>query len=116
MCLCHWIPKTNKVNSTTVLTSNKHMHSIRLVYLMILAAAIAGCEKKHNDLQAETKATVVEVTTVKSLQPSLPIVLPGELKAWSRAQIVAKVKGYVSKLYVDRGSNVRKGQSLVDLE
>jgi len=92
------------------------MHLIRLTYFLILAAAITGCGKKRDEQQSETRPTVVDVTTVKSLQPSLPVVLPGELKAWSRTQIVAKVKGYVSKLYVDRGSNVRKGQPLVDLE
>jgi len=92
------------------------MQSIRLVCLITLAAAVAGCGKKHTNEEVANKPAVVDVASVQSLQPSLPIVLPGELKAWNRALIVAKVKGYVNKLYADRGSKVTKGQPLVDLE
>jgi len=92
------------------------MRSIRLVYTGIFAMAIIGCGEKHTAENTSTSETVVSVATVQSLQPSLPIVLPGELKAWNRTLIVAKVKGYVGKLNVDRGSQVKKGQSLAELE
>ncbi|MEJ1239480.1 efflux RND transporter periplasmic adaptor subunit [Chryseolinea sp. T2] len=92
------------------------MRSIRLAYLTILTAAIAGCEKKPTADTTASSHTVVSVAKVQSLQPSLPIVLPGELKAWNRTLIVGKVKGYVGKLYVDRGSRVKKGQPLAELE
>ena len=92
------------------------MRSISLVNLVILALAITACEKKQVTENTTNSPTVVDMVPVKSLQPSLPIVLPGELKAWNRTLIVAKVKGYVGKLNVDRGSRVRKGQSLAELE
>jgi len=89
---------------------------MRFVYLSLLVISIAGCEKKQAAEQSANSAPVVSAVQVKSLQPSLPIVLPGELKAWNRTLLVAKVKGYVGKLHVDRGSRVKKGQVLVELE
>jgi len=92
------------------------MRSTRFVYLSLLIVCIAGCDKKKaNEVKADS-APVVSVAQIKSLQPSLPIVLPGELKAWNRTLLVAKVKGYVGKLYVDRGSRVKKGEIMADLE
>lgn len=92
------------------------MHAIRLMYVVGIATALAGCGKKHVEENAAALPAAVEVAQVKSLQPSLPIVLPGELKAWNRTLIVAKVKGYVGKLHVDRGSHVKKGQPLAELD
>lgn len=92
------------------------MYSFRLVCFVMTVSILAGCEKKQAEKESATGPTVVKVASVKSLQPSLPIVLPGELKAWNRTHIVAKVKGYVGKLYVDRGSQVKKGQPLLELE
>ena len=92
------------------------MRSIRLVYVSIFAIACAGCGSKHIEENTSSGNTVVSVARVQKLQPSLPIVLPGELKAWNRTLIVGKVKGYVGKLYVDRGSQVKRGQPLAELE
>lgn len=92
------------------------MRSISLVCTVVLAFAITACQNKHAVESATSNETFVSTTEVKRLQPSLPIVLPGELKAWNRTLIVAKVKGYVGRLYVDRGSKVKKGQALAELD
>lgn len=92
------------------------MRSIRLVYVSIFAITCAACGSKHVEENTSSSNTVVSVARIQSLQPSLPVVLPGELKAWNRTLIVGKVKGYVGKLYVDRGSEVKKGQPLAELE
>lgn len=92
------------------------MQAIRLMYIAVIAIALAGCGKNKATERAAALPAAVEVTQVKSLQPSLPIVLPGELKAWNKTLIVAKVRGYVGKLHVDRGSRVSKGQILAELE
>lgn len=92
------------------------MHSYLLIVLAVLAVGITGCEKKKEEQSIANNPTVVDVTRVKSLQPSLPIVLPGELKPWNRTLIIAKVRGYIGTLHVDRGSEVKKGQILAVLE
>lgn len=58
----------------------------------------------------------IEMTAIQSMQPSIGVVLPGELKAWNKASVYAKLKGYVSQVNVDMGSVVRKGQILAQLE
>src|SRR5690606_11041751 len=58
----------------------------------------------------------VEVTTVRSMQPKLDVVLPGELKPWNKTEIYPKVKGYVNRVMSDRGMSVVKGQLLATLD
>jgi membrane fusion protein (multidrug efflux system) len=106
----------NRANFITVKKANKYMRSISLVSVVMLAIVITACKKKQVTANTTNSPIVVDMVQVKSLQPSLPIVLPGELKAWNRTSIVAKVKGYVAKVNVDRGSLVKKGQLLAELE
>jgi membrane fusion protein (multidrug efflux system) len=42
--------------------------------------------------------------------------LPGELKPWNRVSLYAKVKGFIRDVRVDRGTQVRKGQVLAQLD
>lgn len=85
---------------------------------MFLPALViaAACQHKPEAVTETSSIPTVEMTLVKSLQPSLPIVLPGELKPWNKTNIVAKVRGYVGKVSVDRGALVKKGQTLAVLE
>lgn len=57
-----------------------------------------------------------KLATVKSDQPSFSITIPGELEPFEQVSIYPKIKGFVKKIYVDRGSSVRKGQLLAKLE
>lgn len=75
-----------------------------------------GCGKKEGAAVITSRPTVVDIAEVRRIQPSLPVVLPGELKAWNRTTIVAKVKGYVGTVNADRGTRVKKGQLLATLE
>ncbi|MEO8471179.1 MAG: efflux RND transporter periplasmic adaptor subunit [Chryseolinea sp.] len=94
----------------------KRILNIRLaIFLPALIIAVA-CQHKPKAVTETNSVPTVEMTLVRSLQPSIPIVLPGELKAWNKTNIVAKVKGYVGKVSVDRGALVRKGQTLAVLE
>ncbi|MEO5976828.1 MAG: efflux RND transporter periplasmic adaptor subunit [Chryseolinea sp.] len=94
----------------------KRILNIRLaIFLPALIIAVA-CQHKPEAVTETNSVPTVEMTLVRSLQPSIPIVLPGELKAWNKTNIVAKVKGYVGKVSVDRGALVRKGQTLAVLE
>jgi membrane fusion protein, multidrug efflux system len=56
-----------------------------------------------------------EFATVESRTPSRTVSLPAELAPFLQADIEARVPGYIERVLVDRGSNVRRGQLLVEL-
>jgi membrane fusion protein, multidrug efflux system len=56
-----------------------------------------------------------EFATVESRTPSKTVPLPAELAPFLQADIEARVPGYIERVLVDRGSNVRRGQLLVEL-
>jgi RND family efflux transporter MFP subunit len=56
-----------------------------------------------------------EFATVESRTPSTTITLPAELAPFLQTNIEARVPGYIERVLVDRGSNVRRGQLLVVL-
>lgn len=90
----------------------KRINSIVVVLLVCVACG----HKQTTETTTEAEVPSVEVTTIRSLQPTLEVVLPGELKPWNKTNIYPKVKGYVSKLIADRGMVVNKGQVLATLE
>jgi membrane fusion protein (multidrug efflux system) len=81
-----------------------------------LLGMVTMCSSKKEP--AKTKRTTKEVKTsiVQQLQPAKTIVLPGDLRPWDMVTIQAKVRGYVKIVRVDRGSQVKKGQTLAELE
>lgn len=83
------------------------------------AAILTACSSASSDnkpAKKEPEVQQVAVTTVQSIQPSKQVTLPGELKPWNRVNIYAKVKGFVRDIAVDRGTIVRKGQVLAQLD
>ncbi|RZU41487.1 efflux RND transporter periplasmic adaptor subunit [Edaphobacter modestus] len=82
------------------------MYSHKTVAILTLAFGLpAG---------AQTPAHV-EFATVESRTPSRTVSLPAELAPFLQADIEARVPGYIERVLVDRGSNVRRGQLLVEL-
>lgn len=88
----------------------------RILIASGMALAILGCNKEEKKAHIVDEAPSVEVVSVKSMQPSMVIVLPGELKPWNKTSMHAKVRGYIGNVLVDRGSVVKKGQLLAVLE
>ena len=82
----------------------KIINSLALLLFAITLLTSCGQTEKKSTESAEVP--LVEVTTIKSMQPSMEVILPGELKPWNKAHLFAKVKGYVGVVYVDRGSLV----------
>ncbi len=82
------------------------MHSHKKVALLAVAFCLPSI--------AQPPARV-EFATVVSRNPSRTISLPAELAPFLQADIEARVPGYIEHVLVDRGSNVRKGQLLVEL-
>jgi membrane fusion protein, multidrug efflux system len=85
---------------------------------LVLAIAAAGC---HGDTAEADKAGRPEAPTVdvaRVVEQSVDVVLsmPGQLEPFEGIAVYAKVTGFVRRVPVDRGSKVREGDVLVELD
>lgn len=60
-------------------------------------------------------AQTPDLVSVQSQQVQRTTMLPGEIFPYQRVTLHARVNGYVESVFVDRGSNVKKGQLLAIL-
>ncbi|WP_069658435.1 efflux RND transporter periplasmic adaptor subunit [Arcticibacter eurypsychrophilus] len=94
----------------------KYTH--QLVYLLPFLLFIGACTNKNPKKSQSLikKATAIGVIKPILDQPEYTLELPGELKAFEEVILYSKVKGFVKRILVDRGSKVSKGQLLAVLE
>lgn len=91
--------------------------SIILTASICLFAACSGNQKPVDMTSQQTKNTKqYETGTVTERALSGSARLPGQLKPFNEVNIFPKVNGFVKKLYVDRGTIVKKGELLITLE
>lgn len=97
----------------------KHISKFILFSLGIGSLFLHSC----STTTAEGSSTVetstppeMEFSKAVELSPEYGLSLPGDLKPYEQVQLHAKVSGFVQKIFVDRGSRVRKGQLLAILE
>ncbi len=83
------------------------------VFMQSCSTSAAREEKKE---AAATEAPALEAFSLQKGQISSTIDIPGELVAFQRVDLYAKVSSFVKKLYVDVGSEVTAGQLLVTME
>jgi RND family efflux transporter MFP subunit len=62
-----------------------------------------------------TRAQKIELVSVISKAVSRAVELPGEFQPFLSVSLHARVPGYVEQVAVDRGSNVKQGEILVEL-
>lgn len=91
----------------------KRQSLVTAVLAAILVGWLAGCSR-HGQPHAATAAPLpkIEVVRVIAGQPRFLTPLPGELRPYQDVRIRARVEGFVKHLFVDRGSQVRQGQTL----
>jgi membrane fusion protein (multidrug efflux system) len=66
---------------------------------------------------AKTQAvTAVQIITPTPGPSTIPLILPGTVRAWYDAPIFAQVSGYVHSWYVDFGASVKAGQLLATID
>ena len=80
---------------------------------MLVSACSAPAQQTEKE---DNMQPTIETVSPTLDQPFYTVNLPGELKPYEEVQIHAKIKGFVKKIHVDRGSLVRKGQLLAVLE
>jgi RND family efflux transporter MFP subunit len=94
----------------------------RLFLLAILLASFAGCgEAQQPRDQAGAAAPTpgpapIDVVRVVQKPLDVQLSLPGELIPYQAVAIYARVTGFVRSVRVDRGSRVRTGELLAELE
>lgn len=126
----------NKLMITSSALKNKYIlmkniEKYKSGFLMFLLLAFAACsseqpkegqeavkQDQQSGSQTEVKAERPKPQFVKPLleQPVYQLSLPGELRPYEEVTIYPKIKGFVKKIFVDRGSKVKKGQLLALLE
>lgn len=90
--------------------------------LTICLASISCGQKEKNAAPAASVSTStqplpqVELTTVKSQRLNTTISLPAELMPYESVDIYAKETGFVKSIKVDRGSKVKQGELIAELE
>ena len=86
--------------------------------LTLLAAAILffSCSSKKEEPEASEHVVTVDVAPVLSTSISLKVTADALLYPLQQAAIVPKISAPVKKFYVERGSRVRAGQLLAELE
>ena len=87
----------------------------RLVILLIVSA-LAGCADKKRQTTSVNAIDSVDVVVLKKETVAKQLSLPAELHPWERAELYAKVEGYVKELKVDIGSRVKRNDILVIID
>lgn len=105
----------------------KHMgldrRAVPLAAVALLTTAItvfcSSCSRS-TALEAEPthQAAIPSIAVAKAMPEDLSrdLLLTAEFKPFQEIDVMAKVAGYVSKIYVDAGDHVRQGQLLATLE
>lgn len=86
------------------------------IFILLAFAALAGCADKKNQPASTTAADSVAVFVLKKESVTKTLSLPAELLPWERAELYAKVQGYVRELKVDIGSRVKKNDILIIID
>jgi RND family efflux transporter MFP subunit len=58
----------------------------------------------------------VRVAQVTPSAPQYTITIPGEVRSYAEVTLYAKISGYMKKINVDKGDNVREGQIIATIE
>lgn len=89
-----------------------------LIAVACFFASCSGNQKPVDITQPVTKKNTAkyQLATVTEKALSSSARLPGQLVPFNEVNLFPKVNGFVKKLFVDRGSIVKKGQLLVVLE
>ena len=92
------------------------MFCSRASVLLCLCVFVVSCSTKKEEPEGAEHVVTVDVAPVVTSPISLKVTGEALLYPLQQAAIVPKISGPVKKFYVDRGSRVRAGQLLAELE
>jgi membrane fusion protein (multidrug efflux system) len=93
-----------------VAITNHHelRYTMNKLIILFIIVALAGCADNKSQTPTTAAVDTVQVFVLKKEPVSKTLSLPAELHPWERAELFAKVEGYVQELKVDIGSRVKK--------
>ncbi|PRY85954.1 RND family efflux transporter MFP subunit [Mongoliibacter ruber] len=94
----------------------KQMAKHTIPFLSLLLLVLFSCNSSENSRESVKEEKVYEAFTLQESDLQGSISLPGELKAFESVDIFPKITGYVQSIKVDRGSKVKKGEVIVQIE
>ena len=100
------------------MSSNRGLmkHIMAALPVIILAGCTAGGSTKPTNAFAGNNLDTVPVFLLHDTNVTKNIELPAELLPYERAELFARVQGYVKEMKVDMGDKVRRGQTLAIIE
>lgn len=94
----------------------RYILTILPIIVLIAGCTSQGAEERQEEKTGRNEIQTVQTVAVKKQQPVYTLSLPGELHPYEEVELYAKLRGFVKKVYVDRGSEVKKGQLLAVLD
>jgi membrane fusion protein (multidrug efflux system) len=102
---------------------NNLLKAFLLISCISFSVLISSCHTEDKDDSEEQKeqqesprASALETVPLKKGMLSTTLEIPGELIPYQQVDLYAKESSFVKKVYVDVGSEVKKGQLLVSME
>jgi RND family efflux transporter MFP subunit len=86
---------------------------------LLLSIGLAGCGSKsapQPEKPAAAGPPTIDVIRVVQQQTNVMLAMPGQLDPYETVAVYPKVTGFVKTIRVDRGSRVKAGEVLADLE
>lgn len=86
-----------------------------LLSIVAVSSLMFSCSTKSKEI-TQTMEDIKDAFTLEKQEVHITLNLPAELLPYERAEINAKIEGYVQKVLVDLGDTVNKGQNLAILD
>ncbi len=107
------LPKSKAVKSSRTAS----VGTLAICLLVASCGREASTEtQSSNPANANQSVPQVDVTSVRSQRLNTTIRLPAELQPYESVDLYAKVTGFVKSIQVDRGSRVKAGELMAQLE
>ena len=88
---------------------------VSLVFALLTSGVLASCSGSNGKDENVVVVSDIPVLELKSRDVEVPKTYVADLQAIQFVEVRAKVEGFVSRIYVDEGQSVKKGQTLFQL-
>ncbi|MCX7010770.1 MAG: efflux RND transporter periplasmic adaptor subunit [Kiritimatiellaeota bacterium] len=81
-------------------------------------ALLTACQRAESEAKPPAPVAPVNVQLVRPQRGAISrsVTLPGSVAAWQQATLYAKVGGYLKSIAVDKGDDVKAGDTLAEIE
>src|SRR4051794_17560497 len=89
---------------------------VQVTALLVAVFFLSGCNSNKKTAPIVEVEPKMETFLLSKAKLTTELRLPAELSSYTQVDLYAKVNSYVKTLKVDIGSDVKKGQLLIELE